>query len=156
MKVSNYIIVASLSILPFGICQSQQTPKKQEAIKSEKSEIEHLTTITFKQKVFDYSKNKEWKFVGDKPCIIDFYATWCGPCKTMAPTVDQIAKEYKGKINVYKVDVDTQQELASLFRVSGIPSVLFCPASSKPQMSTGLISKSDFDKRIKDFLKVSL
>ncbi len=156
MKAANYLIIASISLIPFGSCQSQQAPKKQEVTNAEKSQIEHLTSVTFKQKVFDYSKSKEWKFAGDKPCIIDFYATWCGPCKIMAPTVDQIAKEYKGKINVYKVDVDDQKELANVFGVSGIPSVLFCPASSKPQMSTGLISKSDFDKRIKDFLKVSL
>jgi thioredoxin 1 len=156
MKVAAYFLFLSIFFLPFGSCQSQSAPKKNTGVSPEKSDIEHLTAATFKQKVFDYSKNKEWKFAGDKPCIIDFYATWCGPCKAMAPTVDQIAKQYKGKINVYKVDVDAQQELASVFGVSSIPSVLFCPSSAKPQMSEGLISKIDFDQRIKDILKVNL
>ncbi len=152
MKVSNYLIVASLMFVPLAGCQGQPYKSNYEV----KSNIEHLTPATFKQKIYDYSKSKEWKFVGDKPCIIDFYATWCGPCKAMAPTINQIAKEYKGKINVYKVDVDAQQELASVFGITSMPTLLFCPSSAKPEISVGLINRGEFDKKIKEILKVSL
>lgn len=113
--------------------------------------IEHLTPETFKTKVFDYN-SQEYKFVGDKPCIIDFYASWCGPCRIMAPRLEMAASRYKDKIAVYKVDVDTQRDLASAFGVTGIPTLLFCPKSGKPQMSSGVLSDTDLDKVITDIL----
>ena len=144
-----------LLVLPFfSNCQGQQSAKKVEDAKPAQTGVEHLTNATFKLKVFDFENNKQWKFAGDKPCIIDFYAEWCGPCKKLAPTVEQIAKDYQGKINVYKVNVDEQQELAGAFGVKGIPAVLFCPQTDKPQMSTGYITRTDFDKAIKDVLKI--
>ena len=154
MKIQNYMSVLMLAMIPFvSNCQSQQGTKKIEE-KQVQTTIEHLTKVTFKQKVFDFEVNKQWKYAGNVPCIIDFYADWCGPCKKLAPTVEQIAKDYKGKINVYKVNVDEQQELAGAFGIQGIPAVLFCPQTEKPQMSTGLISRADFDKAIKDVLKI--
>ena len=154
MKIQNYMSVLMLAMIPFvSNCQNQQGAKKVEE-KQIQTTIEHLTKVTFKQKVFDFEVNKEWKYAGNVPCIIDFYADWCGPCKKLAPTVEQIAKDYKGKINVYKVNVDEQQELAGAFGIQGIPAVLFCPQTEKPQMSTGLISRADFDKAIKDVLKI--
>jgi len=154
MKIQNYMSVLMLAMIPFvSNCQSQQGAKKIEE-KQVQTTIEHLTKVTFKQKVFDFEVNKQWKYAGNVPCIIDFYADWCGPCKKLAPTVEQVAKDYKGKINVYKVNVDEQQELAGAFGIQGIPAVLFCPQTEKPQMSTGLISRADFDKAIKDVLKI--
>jgi thioredoxin 1 len=154
MKIQSYMIVLLLATVPFISNCQEQPAKKVEEKKVEKASIEHLTKSTFKLKVFDFEANKQWKYAGTLPCIIDFYADWCGPCKKLAPTVEQIAKDYKGKINVYKVNVDEQQELAGAFGISGIPAVLFCPQTDRPQMSTGYISKEDFDKAIKDVLKV--
>ena len=106
--------------------------------------MEHLTKESFLQKVFDYENNNEWNFKGELPCIIDFYADWCGPCKMVAPIMDQLSKDYEGLINVYKVDTDKEQELAAVFGISSIPSVLFCPIDEKPQMSVGALSKDGF------------
>ena len=86
--------------------------------------IEHLTKETFLTKVFNFEKNTEWKFEGEKPCIIDFYADWCGPCKSVAPVLEELAKDFDGKLNVFKVDTEEQQELASVFGIRSIPS--FC------------------------------
>jgi thioredoxin len=155
MKFQGYISIIMLAMIPFiSNCQGQSA-KKVDDVKPVQVGVEHLTKATFKQKVFDFENNKQWKFAGNIPCIIDFYAEWCGPCKKLAPTVEQIAKDYKGKINVYKVNVDEQQELAGAFGVQGIPAVLFCPQTDKPQMSTGYITREDFDKAIKDVLKVN-
>jgi thioredoxin 1 len=155
MKLQSYISIVMLATIPFfSNCQGQSTKKVDEA-KPAQATIEHLTKASFKQKVFDFESNKQWKYAGNIPCIIDFYADWCGPCKKLAPTVEQIAKDYKGKINVYKVNVDEQQELAGAFGVQGIPAVLFCPQADKPQMSTGYITREDFEKAIKDVLKVN-
>ena len=87
--------------------------------------IEHLTKETFLNKVFNYEKNKEWKYEGEMPCIIDFYADWCGPCKVVAPVLEELAKDFDGKIDVYKVDTEAEQELASVFGIRSIPSFLF-------------------------------
>ncbi|MDP8267232.1 MAG: thioredoxin [Candidatus Tenebribacter davisii] len=116
--------------------------------------MEHLTKETFQEKVFKYETNKEWKFEGDKPCIIDFYADWCGPCKMVAPVLEELAKEYEGKIDIYKINTEDQQELAAAFGIRSIPSVLFCPKDDKPQMSMGALPKESFVKAIKDVFKV--
>lgn len=114
-----------------------------------------LTVDIFKKKVMDFEKNPQnWVFEGDKPAIIDFYATWCGPCRATAPILEEIATEYDGKVDVYKVDVDQQQQLAMLFGVQSIPSLLFIPKDGKPQMSVGAMGKADFKKAIADVLKV--
>lgn len=151
------ILLIAIATLPGVSCNSQPKVDNSKAVTApEKAEtgavtIEHLTPATFKSKVFDY-ESKTYKFEGDKPCIIDFYASWCGPCKVMAPTLQTIADEYKGKINVYKVDVDAQKELAAAFGISGIPTLLFCPKTEKPQMSSGMMSKADFEQAIKEVL----
>jgi len=115
---------------------------------------EHLTKETFLTKVFDYEKNKEWKFEGDKPCIIDFYADWCGPCKMVAPVLEELAKEFDGKLNVYKVDTEAEQELAAVFGIRSIPSFLFVPDTGQPQMAMGALPKDTFVKAFKDVLGV--
>lgn len=112
-----------------------------------------MTSEMFKQKIMDYETNpKEWKYKGDKPAIIDFYATWCGPCKMTAPILDSLATEYAGRIYIYKVDVDKQQELASAFGIQSIPSLLFIPQKGDPRMSVGAMLRPQLEKAIKDIL----
>jgi len=114
--------------------------------------LEHLTKDTFISKVFDFENNKEWNYQGELPCMIDFYADWCGPCKMVAPILEELAIEYKGKINIYKVDTEAEQELAAVFGIRSIPSLLFCPADGAPQMAMGALPKDTFKKAIDDIL----
>lgn len=114
--------------------------------------MEHLTKETFKAKVFDYEKNQEWKFEGRLPCLIDFYADWCGPCKMVAPVLEELAKEYEGKINIYKVDTEAEQELAGVFGIRSIPSLLFIPMKGQPQMMMGAMPKATFQQAINEVL----
>ena len=116
--------------------------------------LEHLTVETFKQKVFNYEANKEWKFEGSKPCVIDFYADWCGPCKMVAPVLEELQNEFKGKLDIYKVNTEDQQELAATFGIQSIPSILFVPLTDQPQMAMGALPKETFVKTFKDVLKV--
>ncbi len=114
--------------------------------------MEKLTKETFKTKVFDYEANKEWKYSGELPAIVDFYADWCGPCKMVSPVLEQLSKEYAGKLNIYKVDTDAEQELAGLFGIQSIPSILFIPKEGKPQMAVGAMSKEGFKEAIDSVL----
>jgi len=115
---------------------------------------EFLTKETFKEKVFNFEKNKEWKFEGDIPCMIDFYADWCQPCKIVIPILEELAEEYKGKINIYRVDTEQEQELAGMFGIRSIPSLLFVPKDAQPQMAVGALPKDSFEKAISEVLKV--
>ncbi|HXX65386.1 MAG TPA: thioredoxin [Bacteroidota bacterium] len=117
--------------------------------------MEHLTKQTFLEKVFDYEKNKEWTFAGQLPCIVDFYADWCGPCKMVAPVLEQLSKEYAGKVDIYKVDTDKEQELAAVFGIRSIPSILFVPKEGKPQMAMGALPKESLVSAITEVLQVS-
>lgn len=116
--------------------------------------IEHLNKESFKKKVFNFDENKNWKFEGDKPCLIDFYADWCGPCKMVTPILEELAEEYNEKIDIYKVDTEQERELASLFGIQSIPSLLFVPKEDQPQMAMGALPKDTFKKAFKDVLKV--
>lgn len=116
--------------------------------------MEHLTKQTFQEKVFNYEVNKEWKFEGDKPCIIDFYADWCQPCKMVAPILEELSKEYNGKVDFYKVDTEAEQELSAAFGIRSIPSMLFVPNDAQPQMAQGALPKNALENAIKDVLKV--
>jgi thioredoxin len=115
---------------------------------------EELTKATFQEKVFNYEQNKEWKFEGELPAIIDFWAEWCGPCRMVAPVLEELSKEYKGKINIYKVNTEHEQELAAAFGIQSIPSLLFIPLDSQPQMAAGALAKDAFVKIIDEVLKV--
>lgn len=117
---------------------------------------ELLTKETFLDKVFDYEKNKEWKFQGEIPCIIDFYADWCGPCKMVAPVLEELGEDYKGKVNIYKVDTEAQQELAAAFGIRSIPSILFIPKDGEPQMAQGALPKHEFERLFDEVLDVKL
>jgi thioredoxin 1 len=117
--------------------------------------MEHLNKDTFRKKVFDFETNKEWKFSGELPCIIDFYADWCGPCKMVAPILEDLSREYAGKVNMYKVDTEQEQELAAMFGIRSIPSILFVPRDGKPQMAMGALPKESFKDAIKSVLGVN-
>ncbi len=115
---------------------------------------EHLTTEEFKAKVFNWDENQEWKYEGELPAIVDFYADWCGPCKMVAPILEELSAEYDGKLNIYKVDTDKEQELAMAFGIQSIPSILFIPMGEKPQMAAGALPKEQLQQVIKDVLKI--
>jgi thioredoxin 1 len=117
--------------------------------------MEHLTKQTFMEKVFDFESNQDWKYEGKLPCIIDFYADWCAPCKMVAPILEDLAREYDGKINVYKIDTEKEQELASMFGIRSIPSLLFVPLEGKPQMAMGALPKEAFKEAIQSVLGVN-
>lgn len=115
-----------------------------------------LTTEDFKKKVFDYTTEQEWKYLGTQPAIIDFYADWCGPCKMVAPVLEELAKEYEGKIVIYKVDTEVEQELAAVFRIRSIPTFLFIPMNGNPMLQPGAFPKKTFKEVIDEhLLKVS-
>ena len=115
---------------------------------------EFLTKETFKEKVFNYEVNKEWKFEGTKPVLIDFYADWCGPCKMLSPIIEELALEYKGVIDIYKIDTEAEQELASVFGIQSIPSLLFVPVEGIPTMAAGALPKETLKEAFKDIFKI--
>jgi thioredoxin 1 len=116
--------------------------------------MEHLTKETFLQKVFDYEKNQEWNFTGELPAVIDFYADWCAPCRMVAPVLEDLSREYAGKVNIYKIDTEKEQELASVFGIRSIPSILFIPKGDKPQMAMGALPKEAFVEAFETVLKI--
>lgn len=112
-------------------------------------EIVHLNKQEFLKKVFNYEANpNEWKYEGELPCVVDFYATWCGPCKALAPVMEELAKEYDGKIRVYKIDVDQEEELAAVFGIRSIPTLLWIPAKGQPTLTQGAMPKPELRKMI--------
>lgn len=120
---------------------------------TQEGKVIQMNKAMFIDKVFNYEENPDkWVFKGDKPCIIDFYADWCGPCKKIAPIMAELAAEYKDQIVIYKVDTDKERELAQVFGIRSIPSILFCPAEGQPQMTMGALPKEQFEKMIKELL----
>lgn len=113
-----------------------------------------LTTQGFKEKVFNYETEQEWKYLGTLPAIIDFYADWCGPCKMVAPILEELSAEYEGKIVIYKVNTDVEQELSAVFGIQSIPSILFIGADGEPAMQPGAFPKHTFKKIIEEKLLV--
>lgn len=112
-----------------------------------------LTKSEFLKRVADYETSpNEWKYQGDKPAIIDFYASWCGPCKMIAPVLEELAAEYADELYIYKVNTEEERELSSVFGIRSIPSLLFVPMEGQPQMAMGAMSKADFKKAIQSVL----
>ena len=118
--------------------------------------MENLITESFKEKIFNYEINEEWKFEGDKPAIVDFYADWCGPCKMVAPILEELSNEYGDKIDFYKIDTESEQELATTFGIRSIPSLLFIPVEGQPQMSMGALPKEGFKDAIKQIFDIDI
>jgi len=113
-----------------------------------------LSISDFKTKIFDYETKKDWQYQGDIPALIDFYADWCGPCRMLSPVLEELAEEYKGKIHVYKVNTEATPEIARLFGVRSIPSLLFVPRQGEPAMATGFVPKAQLQKAIDELLGV--
>ena len=118
--------------------------------------LENLTNETFKEKIFNYETNKEWKFAGETPAIIDFYADWCGPCKAVAPILEELKDEYGDKLDIFKVNTEEQRELSSVFGIQSIPSLLFIPKDGQPQMAMGALPKETFKQAISEVLSVTV
>jgi thioredoxin len=160
MKTNIAIILSFSALLIFGACSNSNGTQAQDNGGSEAVEAGetsgktiHLNSTTFKEKVMDYEVNTDqWVYAGDKPCIIDFYADWCKPCKMIAPIMEELAAEYKDEIYIYKVDTQKERELAQVFGIRSIPAVLFVPMEGKPQMSTGALPKETFKQVIDEFL----
>jgi len=153
------LLVATLSFVGMVVLKKEtQSSPAAEINKSEtkkeinKSNMEKLTKEAFLEKVFNYEQNKEWKYEGELPCLIDFYADWCGPCKMVHPILEELSKEYDGKIQIYQIDTEAEQELAATFGIRSIPSLLFCPAEGQPQMAQGALPKATLKKAINEIL----
>ena len=149
-----------LAIVLLASC-SQDKKAGQKAVAPEKmavgsrnaGKVEYLTTADFKRRVMNYEAHpQEWVFQGKRPAVVDFYATWCRPCKMTAPVVEGLAADYAGKIDFYKVDIDKEQELAAVFGVQSIPTFLFVPVEGKPTIQMGAMQREDFEKIIKAVL----
>ena len=153
MNKTIFSIIVAVSLL-FTNCTSNGQAKST-PVAAETAGVIHLTNDGFKKLVFNYVNNKEWKYEGDKPCIIDFYASWCGPCRHMAPIVEELAKEYAGKIVVYKVDTDAEQQLSQALGITSLPTFLFVPKAGKPQASVGAVPKESMVKAINEILLVN-
>lgn len=115
-------------------------------------DVVYITTEQFRQRVFDYKNNKEWTYSGDKPCVIDFYTTWCGPCKRLAPIMEELSQTYCGEVVFYKADTERERELAYVFGINSIPQVLYIPVEGKPMLLKGLYPKADIIRVIDEFL----
>jgi len=149
-KIFLSVIITSL----FFINCKSENPASAKSEGGAGSSVVMLDNASFKKLVFNYEVNKEWKYEGDKPAIIDFYADWCAPCRQLSPLVDEIAKEYEGKIIVYKVDTEKERALSQSIGITGLPTLLFIPAEGKPQVSMGLLPKESLVKAVNDILLV--
>jgi thioredoxin 1 len=153
MKKLTFVLLFLVSFT-FNACSNTGT---MDATGNENTEgqVNKLTAESFRKLVWDYKSNPtDFVFKGDQPVIIDFYADWCRPCKMVAPILDELSKEYNGKVRIYKINTDEQRELAGLFNVSSIPAILFIPKNSKPQMSVGAMQKPAYVEMIKNVLLV--
>ena len=148
-----YVILFLSSALFLSDCHAGNPAKINEASGTTGNVIV-LTNDVFKQKIFNYETNKSWKFEGNLPVIIDFYATWCGPCRQLSPIVEELAKKYAGKIIVYKVDTDKEQMLSQVLGIQNLPTLLFIPSKSQPRTTVGAIPKETLEKAIQEVLLV--
>lgn len=157
-KLLKFLILPVLALLIGAISCSNKNANasKEDSVDqvTPVSGVEYLSTDLFKKNIFDFSVEKEWKYKGKTACLIDFYADWCGPCKRVAPIMDELSAQYKGKVKFYKVNIDKEGELASVFGVKSIPSILFVPLKGQPQMTTGAYPKEDYVKMIEEIIAV--
>ena len=157
MKDFKYVLLFFVILLSVNSAYAQQDDNEKkiitDSIDSNSGEIVILNKSDFLEKVFNYEKNTEkWVYEGDVPCIIDFYADWCPPCKIVDPILIELAKEYKGKIIIYKINTDKEKELAAVFGIRNIPTYLFVPAEGDPQSAVGAIPRESFIQVIDAFL----
>lgn len=147
MRLLLLVLIAGISLTTYAQNSSSKT---EEPAKTEnKVKTIHLNKIDFLKKVANYEANpNEWKYLGDKPALIDFYADWCGPCKAVAPVLEELAKEYDGEIYIYKIDTEAELELSALFGIRSIPCLLFIPMNGTPQMAQGALPKNALKEAI--------
>jgi len=151
------VFIFFISVFIFTACDNKPKTDKPDAEPVtevvKKAEPVHLNKADFLAKVANYETTpSEWKYLGDKPALIDFYADWCGPCKMIAPFLEELASEYDGEVYIYKIDVDKEQELAQVFGISSIPSLLLVPMNDQPQMTQGAMSKEELKGAIDQVL----
>lgn len=147
--VAGFITLSSCK----GQAKNNEIENSTETTGKETAAPVHINKADFLKKVYNFEASpNEWKYLGNKPAIIDFYADWCGPCKMIAPSLDQLAKEYAGKIDIYKVDVDKETELATAFGIQGIPALLYIPMEGTPQMLQGAQPKEVLKEKIETIL----
>ena len=160
-KTALFMLLVSFILVSCNANGQGEQVNKKETIKESNTNLKtkskmktiHLTKAEFLTKVANYEANpQEWKYLGDRPAIIDFYADWCGPCKSIAPVLEELAAEYDGQIYIYKINTETEQELASVFGIRSIPSLLFVPMNEAPQMAQGAMPKSAFKEAIETVL----
>jgi thioredoxin len=149
----NFRYISIFTAMLFAVGNLSSHPRNLKTATGDSDEVVVLNKADFLKKVYNYEKNPgKWVYEGELPCIIDFYADWCGPCKKTAPILEELATEYKGKIIIYQINVDKERELARLFGVSSIPMFLFVPAKENPQSTIGAISHASFVEIIEKFL----
>jgi Thioredoxin domain-containing protein len=151
-KVLTVVALVMISVIVYAFNDRAETNQGKKEATSKQGEVVVMDKEMFLKDVFDYEKSKEWKYKGDKPAIIDLYADWCGPCRQVAPLMKELAKEYAGKIVIYKVNVDKQKELAALFNATSIPLFVFIPMKGEPQLFRGAADKATYKKAIDEFL----
>jgi thioredoxin len=151
--LAGLLLALTLSACAGGTNKKNKTLNEIKSKEVKKMGTVHLTKAEFLSKVANYEANPtEWKYLGDKPCIIDFYASWCGPCKMIAPILEDLAKEYDGQIYIYKINTEEEKELAEAFGIRSIPTLLFCPMNGAPQMAQGAMPKESFKQAITEVL----
>lgn len=151
-KVLVMVALVMVSVIVYAFNDRTEANQEKKEIIGNNGEVVVMNKDMFLKNVFDYEKSKEWKYKGDKPAIIDFYADWCGPCRQTTPIMKELAKEYAGKIIIYKVNVDKQKELAALFNASSIPLFAFIPMKGEPQFIRGAADKATYKRAIDEFL----
>lgn len=155
IMVAIMLFASACSGKPESVRKQQESSKyiTNKKAKGEKTmKTVEMTSEMFKSKIMNYETSSEWNYKGERPAIIDFYATWCGPCKATAPNVEKIAEEYDGKVDVYKVDVDQQQELAAVFGVQSIPTILFIPKTGTPAKNVGAMGYAQLKEAVNEIL----
>ncbi len=154
MKVLKSLSLVALMMVVFSNCNAQPKNEEKQEATAEKHGVIYLDAETFKAQVFDYENNKEWKYLGDKPAILDFYADWCGPCKMLAPHLEEIQKEYGSDLQVYKIDTDHNRDLAMAFGIQSLPTIVFVPAQGQPTAVMGYRNKEALEGIITEVLQV--
>lgn len=153
-KIKYALITGILLISVVGYALTTKKNSTATTSKVEEKGVIYLNKETFKQKVFDFEKHQTWKYEGKVPAILDFYADWCGPCKMLSPVLTELQKEYKGKIQIFKINTDKEKELSATFGIRSLPTIVFVPVDGKPQAAMGFRSKNDMEILIKEILKV--
>lgn len=154
MKKFVFLLSAGLVLLLSNCNAGSPVRASEKTASAESDAVKSMTNEMFKQKIFNYTVNKEWKYEGNLPSIIDFYATWCGPCRMLSPRVEEIAKEYAGKIVVYKVDTDQEPVLAQSLGIQNLPTLLFIPVKGQPKVTMGAVPKETLVKAVNEVLLV--